>query len=364
MSSKDGIHLRAESEFSKYIGVKHAILVSSGGMAIQMSLRALGFKYGDEVIHQVDTCVANSFAILNAGVTPIFSDISLETFKLNFDDVENLVTERTKAIIPIHMWGNSENMDKVIEIADKYKLKIIEDCCLAIGATYNGKKVGQFGDVGIFSFGATKPIQAGEGGFIVTNDDELAKKLRTIRNWGDKSHEYGIRDQEILSWNGRLSEVTAALIYEQIRNYDKLLESIRKNAKIIIDYVSDCPFLDIVDDNHYNDSPIYAQIVVRLNKKINKKIFMKKLQDQNLIIWHANFEEITSLSFFKNENWKDWIVAGDLNYVEKNYNSEFKNASLVYSSIGIGIMRNNFVTENGAKNVVKKLKKIMFDLNL
>ena len=82
MSSKDGIHLRAESEFSKYIGVKHAILVSSGGMAIQMSLRALGFKYGDEVIHQVDTCVANSFAILNAGVTPIFSDISLETFKL------------------------------------------------------------------------------------------------------------------------------------------------------------------------------------------------------------------------------------------------------------------------------------------
>ena len=91
---------------------------------------------------------------------------------------------------------------------------------------------------------------------------------------------------------------------------------------------------------------------------------MKKLQDQNLIIWHANFEEITSLSFFKNENWKDWIVAGDLNYVEKNYNSEFKNASLVYSSIGIGIMRNNFVTENGAKNVVKKLKQIMCDLNL
>ena len=87
-------------------------------------------------------------------VTSIFSDISLETFKLNFDDVENLITERTKAIIPIHMWGNSENMDKVIEIADKYKLKIIEDCCLAIGATYNGKKVGQFGDVGIFSFGA------------------------------------------------------------------------------------------------------------------------------------------------------------------------------------------------------------------
>lgn len=364
MSSKDGIHVKAESEFAKYIGVKHAILVSSGGMAIQMSLRALGFKHGDEVIHQVDTCVANSFAIINAGVTPIFSDISLDTFKLDLDSIENLITPRTKAIIPIHMWGNAENMDKVIEISKKHNLKIIEDCCLAIGATYNGKKVGQFGDVGIFSFGATKPIQAGEGGFIVTNNDTLAKELRTIRNWGDKTHEYGVRDQEILSWNGRLSEITAALIYEQIKNYDKLLDSVRINAKLITDYIQNCPHLELVDNNDYNDNPIYAQIVIKLNKKINKKSFIKKLQDNNLIVWHANFETITSLSFFKKGNWKDWIIAGDLNFVEDNYKNEYKNASNVYSFSGIGIMRNNFITENGAKNVIQKLKMVLSGFNL
>ena len=124
MSSDDGIHVKLEKEFAKYIGVKNAVLVSSGGVAIQMALRGLGFKPGDEVIHQIDTCVACSFAILNAGVTPIFSDISLDTLKLDFDNIESLITPRTKGIIPIHMWGNSENMEKVKQIADKYNLKV------------------------------------------------------------------------------------------------------------------------------------------------------------------------------------------------------------------------------------------------
>ena len=307
MSSDDGFHIKLEKEFAKYIGVKNAILVSSGGVAIQMTLRGLGFKPGDEVIHQIDTCVANSFAILNAGVTPIFSDISLDTFKLDFDNLENLITPRTKAIIPIHMWGNAENMDKVKQIADKYNLKVIEDCCLSIGATYKGEKVGSFGDVGVFSFGSTKPLSAGEGGFIVTNDDLLAKELRTIRNWGDKTHEYGIRDQETLSWNGRLSEVTAALIYEQLKNYEKLLNTVQTNAKLIIDYISTNKYLKIADENSYNDNPIYTQIVIKLHKKIEKKVFIEKLKNENISVWHANFEAINTLSFFSKNIWKDWI---------------------------------------------------------
>ncbi len=364
MSSDDGIHVKLEKEFAKYIGVKNAVLVSSGGVAIQMALRGLGFKPGDEVIHQIDTCVACSFAILNAGVTPIFSDISLDTLKLDFDNIESLITPRTKGIIPIHMWGNSENMEKVKQIADKYNLKVIEDCCLSIGATYKGEKVGRFGDVGIFSFGSTKPLTAGEGGFIVTNDDLLAKELRTIRNWGDKTHEYGIRDQETLSWNGRLSEVTAALIYEQLKNYEKLLNTVRSNAKLIIDYVSTNPYLNIADDSSYNDNPIYSQIVLKLDKKIDKKIFMEKLRNENISVWHANFEAINSLSFFNKDRWKDWILAGDLDFVKENYSKDYKNAYIVHAKSGLGIMRNNFITEKSAKNVIKKLEKIFNDLDL
>jgi dTDP-4-amino-4,6-dideoxygalactose transaminase len=364
MSSEDGFHVKLEKEFASYIGVKHSILVSSGGMAIQMSLRALGLKPGDEVIIQVDTCVANAFAILNAGVTPIFSDISLKTFKLNFDTIEQLITPRTKVIMPIHIWGNAENMGKVKAIADKHKLKVVEDCALAIGATYNGKKVGQFGDLGIFSFGSTKPLQAGEGGFIVTNDDNMMKKLKTIRNWGDKTHEYGIRDQEVLSWNGRMSEITAGLIYEQLRNYNKLLKSIKNNAKIIIEFIDKCPYLELADNSQYNDSPIYSQIVLRLDKIINKAKFMDRLKEENISVWHANFEPITGLTFFKHDKWKDWVLTGDLTFVEENYRNLNINSINVYNNSGMGIMRNNFTTEKGAINVVNKISKILNEFNL
>jgi dTDP-4-amino-4,6-dideoxygalactose transaminase len=364
MSSEDGFHVKLEREFASFIGVKHAILVSSGGMAIQMSLRALELKPGDEVIVQVDTCVANAFAILNAGVTPIFSDISLKTFKLDFDSVEHLITPRTKAIMPIHIWGNAENMEKVKRIAENHNLKVIEDCALSIGATFNGCKVGQFGDLGIFSFGSTKPLQAGEGGFIVTNNDSMVKILRTMRNWGDMTHEYGIRDQDILSWNGRMSEITAGLIYEQLINYNKFLECIRSNAKIIIDYVGKCPYLEIADSSAYNDSPIYTQIVLRLSKGIDKQKFMERLKEENISVWHANFEPITGLSFFKNDKWKEWILAGDLNFVDENYKNSYENSKRVYSELGIGIMRNNFTTEKGAINVTKKITKILNEFNL
>ena len=216
----------------------------------------------------------------------------------------------------------------------------------------------------MFSFGSTKPLTAGEGGFIVTNDDLLAKELRTIRNWGDKTHEYGIRDQETLSWNGRLSEITAALIYEQLKNYEKLLKTVRSNAKLIVDYISTNPYLNIVYDSSYNDNPIYTQIVLRLDKKIEKEIFIEKLKNENISVWHANFEAINSLSFFNKDNWKDWILAGDLDFVEENYNQDYKNASIVYSKSGLGLMRNNFMTEKSAINVIKKLKKIFGDLDL
>ena len=362
MSTNDGIHIDLEKYFAKYIGVKHAVLVSSGGMAIQMSLRSLGIKPGDEVIVQVDTCVANAFAILNAGATPIFSDISLNTFKLDFENLESLISPRTKAIIPVHTWGNSENMDNVSRFANKFNLKVVEDVCLAIGSTFKGKKLGQFGNLGIFSFGSSKPLQAGEGGFIVTNDHTVAKELRTMRNWGDMTTEYGIRDQKILSWNGRMSEVTAALIFEQLKGYPKLLKLVKQNANIIIEYILESPYLELADNNTYNDSPIYTQIVLRLNNKINKSVFMRRLQEENLTVFHANFEPITNLSFFKNNTWKEWVIAGDLNFVEKNYRKTFENSNHVYDNLGIGIMRNNYMTSKSSKNVIHKLDLVLHEL--
>lgn len=364
MSDPSGIHSILEKEFAEYVGVKHAIVVNTGGVAIQMALRGLGINYNDEVIHQVDTCVANSFAIMNAGATPKFSDVSLDTFKLDFENLDKVITDKTRVIMPIHMWGNVEDMTAVCDFANRHNLKIIEDCCLAFGAEFENKKVGQFGDVGIFSFGSTKPIQAGEGGIIVTNQDKLAKKLRAMRSWGEMTQEYGIRDHEVLSWNGRASEVVVAVMLEQFRNFEKRNASLKKNIRRFIDFVNSNEYLDLADKSAYNSNPSYAQVVVRLNEEIDKSSFMNKLQDSKVFVWHANFELIPSISFFKDNTWKDWSNSQDLKLIESNYKQEFKNAKMVYEHLGLGFMLNNFVTRKRTHNTINKIIFALEDLGL
>ena len=305
MSNSDGIHIVLEKEFAKYIGVKHAIVVNTGGVAIQMSIRALGLQKGDEIIHQVDTCVANAFAVMNAGAVPVFADISLDTFKLDINSLEKLITPNTKAIMPIHVWGNAENMNMVKEFANKYNLKIIEDCALAFGAEYNGQKVGSFGDVGIFSFGSTKPIQAGEGAIITTNNDQLAKKLRAMRMWGEMTQEYGIRDHEVLSWNGRTSEIVVAVMLGQFRGYEKRYKKLKENIEYFISGIKDSKYISIADTSDYNTRATYSQVVLKLDDKINKDYFMKELKKEHISAWHANFEPIPTISFFKKNIWKE-----------------------------------------------------------
>jgi perosamine synthetase len=355
MSNPLGIHSILEKEFAEYVGVKHAIVVNTGGVAIQMSLRVLDVNHGDEVIHQVDTCIANSFAIMNAGATPIFSDISLETFKLDIENLDQLLSSKTKVIMPIHLWGNVENMQAISEFAVKHDLKVIEDCALAFGAEYDGKKVGQFGDIGIFSFGSTKPIQAGEGGIIVTNDDELAKKLRSMRSWGEMTQEYGIRDHEILSWNGRASEIVVAVMLEQFRNFEKRHNSLKRNINFFIQFIRDNKYLELADESSYNSNPSFSQVVVRLNKQINKSHLMNKLKEKNISVWHANFELIPTISFFKKGTWKNYSNSTDLNFIENNYFGRFKNAELVYDNVGLGFMPNNFLTLKRTKNTIKAI---------
>jgi len=362
MSNSDGIHSVLEKEFAEYIGVKHAIVVNTGGVAIQMALRVLDVKLGDEVIHQVDTCVANAFAIMNAGVTPIFSDISLDTFKLDFENLDQLVTTNTKVIMPIHVWGNVENMDAVKVFAKKYNLKIIEDCALSFGAEYNGEKVGKFGDIGIFSFGSTKPIQAGEGGIIVTNDDVIAKKLRAMRMWGEMTQEYGIRDHEILSWNGRTSEIVVAVMLEQFRNYENRYKSLQNNVNFFINELQKIDGIRLADSNIYNTRPTYSQVVLRLDMGIDKMRLMQKLKDQKLAVWHANFEPIPTISFFKNNTWKEWMSNKNIEYVDKNYHSDFLNSINVYHNLGLGFMPSNFLTLSKTKNTLKVLKMCLKDI--
>ncbi len=355
------IHEKLEKEFGKYIQSDHAIAVNTGGMALQIILRALGLKPGDEVLHQVDTCVATSYAIINSFCTPVFADIDLNTFMLSHNDILNNITERTKIIMPIHMWGNAENMSMIKKIAIEKKLLIVEDACLSLGAEWEKKKVGNFGIASAFSFGCLKPVQAGEGGMIVTNDSNLAKEIRILRDWGETTKELGYRDQQHLSWNGRMSEFVAAIALEQLKVYPEQLKKVRENVILFSTFIDKINGLKII---HKKNESAYSQIVLQIDNAvfpISKNELMAELKKNNISVWHANFEPVNSLSFFSNTEWKNWILKGDYGFIQSNYNNEFVNANKIFKDTGIGINKIYFLSKRSTKEIIKKIEKVFIN---
>lgn len=207
-----------EAEFADYTGVSHGVGVGSGTEAIHLALVACGVGAGDEVITVSHTAVATVAAIELAGATPVFADIEPKYYTLNPESLEKLITRKTKAIIPVHLYGQPADMAPIMDIAQKHNLLIIEDCAQAHGATYRGRRVGSFGDMGCFSFYPTKNLGAlGDGGMIVTNNKELAHKARLLR-------EYGWAERYISSykgWNTRLDELQAAILRVKLRHLDR-----------------------------------------------------------------------------------------------------------------------------------------------
>ncbi|GAB4109558.1 MAG: DegT/DnrJ/EryC1/StrS family aminotransferase [Phycisphaeraceae bacterium] len=176
---------RFEQEFAAYCGVKHAIGVSSGTDALLLSMMAMGIGPGDEVITTAFSFFATAGSIARLGAKPVFIDINPRTYNIQAQDIEGAITRNTKAIIPVHLYGLSANMDAINEVAQAHGLKVIEDAAQASGARFHGKPVGSMGDVGCFSFYPTKNLAGlGDGGAITTNDDELAERIRRLRNHG------------------------------------------------------------------------------------------------------------------------------------------------------------------------------------
>jgi len=357
--STSGLHYKLEKEFADFIGCNYAVAVNTGGMALQMIFRGLGLKPGDEVVHQVDTCVATSYAILNSFCTPTFADVDMNSFMLNKDELLGNITDRTKIILPVHMWGNAENMSTIADIAAKKNLLIVEDACLSLGAECENKKIGSFGKAAAFSFGCLKPIQAGEGGMIVTNDSNLAKELRILRDWGETTKELGYRDQKHLSWNGRMSEFVASVALEQLKGYPDHLKLLRENVDFFSQYINSIPGLSII---HTANKSVYTQVVIKINPKlfpISKNEFIEKLKTDKVNVWHANFEPINSLSFFSKQEWRNWVLKGDLDYITSNYSKSFSNAYELYQNVGMGINKIHFLHKRNVKALIKIINGIL-----
>jgi len=216
-----------ERLLADFLHVKHAIAVNSGTAALHASILAAGIKESDEILIPSFTFVATANSVACTGAKPVFVDIEKDTYTMDPLDLENKITKKTRAIIPVHLYGHPAKMDEIKEIANKHSIIVIEDACQSLGSTYDGKQTGTLGQMGCFSMYASKVLTSGEGGAITTDSDEFAEKLRMIRNHGMVNG----YDTRIVGFNMRLPEISAAIAKIQMKKIQSMLDKRASNAR-------------------------------------------------------------------------------------------------------------------------------------
>ena len=259
-----------ESRFAGVCQVKHAIATSSGTTALHVALLANGVGPGDEVITSPFTFAASGNSILFTGARPVFVDIDKTTFNIDPALVEEAVTPRTKAIMPVHLYGLMCDMEALQSVARRHRLSIIEDACQAIGATYKGRPAGSFG-AGAFSLYATKNVMAGEGGMITTDDDEVAERCRLLRSHGMKRRYY----HDILGYNYRMSDLHAAIGVAQIDHLEAFVERRRANAAFLNSHIMSV----ITPSEPAGYRHVWHQYTVRVDGGRDRDVAVKRLND-------------------------------------------------------------------------------------
>jgi dTDP-4-amino-4,6-dideoxygalactose transaminase len=225
-----------EKKSAEYLGCKYAVGCASGTDALHLALRAIGIGQGDEVITTPFTFIATAEAIAYCNATPVFVDVDFDTMNIDVNKIEEKITDRTKAILPVHIFGNPADMNEINKIAKKYNLKVIEDCAQSFGATYDGKQTGNIGDAGCFSFFPSKNLGCyGDGGLVTTNDEEVYNELIALRNHGMYVRYY----HDKIGYNSRLDDIQAAILNVKIKHIDRFNNERIRVADRYIELIGD-----------------------------------------------------------------------------------------------------------------------------
>ena len=270
-----------QKELADYLGVKHVLTVSSGTAALHSALLAAGVKSGDEVIVPPFTFVATANVALLAAARPVFADINLRTYSIEPAKFKKAITKKTKAVIPVHLYGHPADMDPILETAEEKGIVVIEDCAQSIGSEYKGKATGSIGNIGCFSFYASKNMTTGEGGAVTTNDDELAEKVWKIRRHGEKE-EYQC---EMLGHNYRMPEIEAAIGRVQLKKLPSFLEARAKNAAALTEGLKEkVTSLDppVVEEWAKHSWYLYTTRVENGRSPVTRNDLMKKLTENGI----------------------------------------------------------------------------------
>ncbi len=235
-----------EQETAEYLGVKHAIGVASGTDALHLALIAEGIGAGDEVITTAFTFIATAEAIKYVGAIPVFVDIDPRTFNIAPEAIEKAITSKTKAVMPVHLFGQPADMTEIEQICEQYNLKLIEDCCQSFGASINGKQTGAIGHAAGFSFFPSKNLGAfGDGGLVTTNSDETAAKIKQLRNHGSDVRYY----HDVIGYNSRLDEMQAVILRPKLKRIDQYNQARRHVAHLYSELMADLPLITPYEDN-------------------------------------------------------------------------------------------------------------------
>jgi dTDP-4-amino-4,6-dideoxygalactose transaminase len=303
-----------EQEAAAYLGVKHAVGVASGTDALELALLACGIGPGDEVITPSFTFIATVEAILYCGATPVFIDIDRSNFNIDIAQIESLITDKTKAIMPVHLYGNPVNMPAIMKIANHHQLKVIEDCAQSFGATWQEQQTGTFGDAGCFSFYPSKNLSGfGDGGLITTSSDAIYHDLIALRNHGS----YTRYHHEKLGYNSRLDEIQAAILRVKLKHIDEFNQQRYQAAQHYARALQNIVTTPKLDDNNQHIFHQYTilhpkrdaiQTALKANDiasaiyypiPIHKQpLFAGKYDDLDLPVTEALTEECLSLPMF------------------------------------------------------------------
>jgi len=284
-----------EKDFAKYLGVKYCVGVASGMDAITISLMGLGIKEGDEVITTNFTAYPTITGIMRSGAKPILVDIKIKDGLIDPDDIEKRINDRTKAIIPVHLFGQSCAMDKICSLAKKYRLKIVEDCAQSAGSTFNKSKLGTIGDCGAFSFYPTKNIGAiGDGGLISTNNDSLYNKFLLLRNYGQNSR----YKHEINGLNSRLDELQASILKVKLKYLDS---SNDKRRQFAMNYNENLVNVEPLKDNGFGHH-VYHLYVVKCSNRLKLQKHLKEKGIQTIIHYPHPINKQKAFPYQNNEH--------------------------------------------------------------
>ena len=298
---------RFESMFADYIGTKHALTVSNGTVALHVALLALGIGPGDEVIVPALTYIATANAVTYTGATPVFTDSEPDTWNMCPDSIERLITPKTKAIIAVHLYGHPCDMGKINSVAKRNNLYVIEDAAEAIGSEYANEKVGRFGDIATFSFYGNKTITTGEGGMVVTNDDELANKVRLLKGQGmSPVRRYWF---DVIGYNYRMTNMQAAIGCAQMERIEELVAKKRQVASWYDELLSGIKDITLPVEKSYAKNTYWMySILIDSKSETERDAFMEYLS-KNGIDTRPFFYLMTDMMPYKKYKSDDLTIA-------------------------------------------------------